>query len=504
MTLPAYNSDIQQALKWLHNQAPGITGLIQRKAQWYDRFSRQFWANWERDVFNLKTANPFGLMVWCIILGTPSKGFGLYPKNSSWAFGRLRQNFIYSGTQVPPPADASPGGNFYGGGDAEILNLDEIRKVLQLRYVALISNGSIAYINRMLRYIFNDDEPWDEAAGLYFYLMDSTGENGPVENLAVYRKDWEGMVLLSSSPRTNHVLTSTPASDADWPGVDPAASGLPVTVETASATAPDGSATVCKLTKPAGSTAYVSAPIDGPLGSGSTVTFSFFAKAGSTRFIAIQSAADFPSRADAVFDLDSGNVISDQMLDSSVVSARMIRLENGWWRCVLTTKTVSSSFRAAYVAPAETNFSWIDSNSSAAIDVLIWGAQIELGDTPTGYLKTTGAPVTITDYVLQNAQTGTVKFTQPLPTGVEAYWTGDWKGRSATAPARFAVGDGTQDTFNLSSPAYIGLPTSGAFKLEYRVGPALNLSPQLINLMNDRAVGIMPTCAGCDVKVIQE
>ncbi|WP_460996476.1 phage head spike fiber domain-containing protein, partial [Staphylococcus aureus] len=140
------------------------------------------------------------------------------------------------------------------------------------------------------------------------------------------------------------------------------------------------------LTKPAGSTAYVSAPIDGPLGSGSTVTFSFFAKAGSTRFIAIQSAADFPSRADAVFDLDSGHVISDQMLDSSVVSARMIRLENGWWRCVLTTKTVSSSFRAAYIAPAETNFSWIDSNSSAAIDVLIWGAQIDLGDTPTGYL----------------------------------------------------------------------------------------------------------------------
>ncbi|HID8310974.1 TPA: DUF2612 domain-containing protein, partial [Pseudomonas aeruginosa] len=68
MTLPAYNSDIQQALKWLQNQAPGITGLVQRKAQWYDRFSRQFWVNWERDVFNLKTANPFGLMVWCIIL----------------------------------------------------------------------------------------------------------------------------------------------------------------------------------------------------------------------------------------------------------------------------------------------------------------------------------------------------------------------------------------------------------------------------------------------------
>ncbi|XAO36855.1 hypothetical protein WP1_216 [Pseudomonas phage WP1] len=149
---------------------------------------------------------------------------------------------------------------------------------------------------------------------------------------------------------------------------------------------------MCKLTKPAGSTAYVSAPINGPLGSGSTVTFSFFAKAGSTRFTAIQSAADFPSRADAVFDLDSGNMISDQMLDSSVVSARMIRLENGWWRCVLTTKTVSSSFRAAYVAPAETNFGWTDSNSSAATDVLTWGAQIELGDTPTGYWRLPGRP----------------------------------------------------------------------------------------------------------------
>ncbi|XAO36662.1 hypothetical protein WP1_023 [Pseudomonas phage WP1] len=30
------------------------------------------------------------------------------------------------------------------------------------------------------------------------------------------------------------------------------------------------------------------------------------------------------------------------------------------------------------------------------------------------------------------------------------------------------------------------------------------MSPQLISLINDRAVGIMPTCAGCDVKVIQE
>lgn len=504
MTLPAYNSNIQQALKWLHNQAPGITGLIQRKAQWYDRFSRQFWANWERDVFHLKTANPFGLMVWCRILGTPSKGFGLYPKNSSWAFGRLRQNFIYSGAQVPPPADASPGGNFYGGGNAEILNLDEIRKVLQLRYVALISNGSIAYINRMLKYIFNDDEPWDEAAGLYFYLMDLTGENGPVENLKVYRKDWEGLVLLSSTPRSNHVLVSTPSSSADWPGENPSGTGSPVTVETASATAPDGSATACKLTKAAGSTAYVIAPIDGPLGSGDTVTFSFFAKAGSTRFVAIRSAADFPSRADAVFDLDAGNVISDQMLDSSVVSAHMIRLENGWWRCVLTTKTVSSSFRAAYMSPAESNFSWIDVESSSTIDVLIWGAQVEVGDVPTGYLKTDGTLGTVTDYALQNVQTGAVKFTQPLPVGSEAYWTGDWKGGTAAEPARFAIGNGTQDTFTLSDPAYIGLPTSGAFKLEYRVGPALNLSPQLINLMNDRAVGIMPTCAGCDVKVIQE
>ncbi len=101
-----------------------------------------------------------------------------------------------------------------------------------------------------------------------------------------------------------------PASDADWPGVDPAASGRPVTVETASATAPDGSATVCRLTKPAGSTAYVSAPIDGPLGPVACNVF-VLRESRIIRFIAVQLAAHFPSRADAVFDLDSGNVISE-------------------------------------------------------------------------------------------------------------------------------------------------------------------------------------------------
>ncbi|XAO36854.1 hypothetical protein WP1_215 [Pseudomonas phage WP1] len=35
---------------------------------------------------------------------------------------------------------------------------------------------------------------------------------------------------------------------------------------------------------------------------------------------------------------------------------------------------------------------------------------------------------------MQNAQTGTVKFTQPLPTGVEAYWTG--AGKAGLRPSR--------------------------------------------------------------------
>src|ERR1700730_2318587 len=97
MTMQAYDGDLTQALKWLQNEAPNLQSLVNQKAAWYSQFHESFWANWQVNVFNLQTANSFGLMVWCIILGVPSQLFGLYPVDASFAYGALRQNYKYSG-----------------------------------------------------------------------------------------------------------------------------------------------------------------------------------------------------------------------------------------------------------------------------------------------------------------------------------------------------------------------------------------------------------------------
>jgi hypothetical protein len=100
-------------------------------------------------------------MIWCIILGVPSQLFGLYPGNTSFAYGAYRQNYVYSGEGYAIMDPNMQGGNFYGGGDTTVLNLNEVVYALQLRYASLVSNGRISFINRMLNFIFNGGKPWD-------------------------------------------------------------------------------------------------------------------------------------------------------------------------------------------------------------------------------------------------------------------------------------------------------------------------------------------------------
>lgn len=217
MTMTPYNTDITRALKWMHNNAPNIQSIVQQKSNWYVQFQDQFWDQWEIDVFNLQTASPFGLMVWCIILGVPAALFGLYPENLSWAFGPNRQNFVYSGSDPTLPNPNLTGGNFYGGGNSTIVDLQEVRWALQLRYAALISNGRVQFINEMLNWIFNGGQPWNFATKNYIYLADSTtygaapvitsvSSNGSVVPGANYSTSSQ-KVTFTTAPVTSAALT---------------------------------------------------------------------------------------------------------------------------------------------------------------------------------------------------------------------------------------------------------------------------------------------------------
>jgi len=218
-----FNGNQEQALKWLQSQAPGIQQLVKSKAAWYDQFQRQFWDDWKVNVFDIRTANSFGLMIWCIILGVPAGGFGLYPTSQAWAYGPNRQNFVYSGADPSiPVGNRSTGGNFFGGGSSEILDINEIRNTLRLRYVAIVNNGSVAFINKMLRYIFNDDEPWDFPGGRYFYLADCTCEHGTA--LPAFQMEYRIGPAMNLSPQLVNLYNDPKM------GIVPSSAGSKVTV----------------------------------------------------------------------------------------------------------------------------------------------------------------------------------------------------------------------------------------------------------------------------------
>ena len=181
MTMTPFNGDQLQSLKWLQNKAPNIQSMAQQKADWYSKYCDSFWTNWQTAVFDIRTANNFGLAVWAIILGLPAGTFNFSPLVRAWAYGPNRQNYVFDPNFDPPslPNPNTIGGNFYGSGQSVVTAISEIRYALLLRYVALVSNGRLAFVNHMLQYIFNGGEPWDFPNNKFFYVTDSTDATSP-------------------------------------------------------------------------------------------------------------------------------------------------------------------------------------------------------------------------------------------------------------------------------------------------------------------------------------
>lgn len=140
-----YSADILRSLLWQYNKAERLEKLQFSKQAWYDENQRDFWENWYRDVFDLRTANEFGCQVWARILGmklaitsSPTN-----PDQPSWAFGSLNQNF--------------ENGNFGSLSSGTVgLTLEQKRLVLRLRYFQLITRCTVPEINRFMAMIFGD------------------------------------------------------------------------------------------------------------------------------------------------------------------------------------------------------------------------------------------------------------------------------------------------------------------------------------------------------------
>lgn len=573
MTMKPYNTDLTRALKWMHNKAPNLQTIIQKKSDWYHRYNDQFWTNWQQNVFDIRTANAFGLVVWCIILGLPLDIFDFAPITNAFAFGNQRGNYldggghhnpitfisgpnIYeSGALVAPanyslnsttdvvtfstaptvgsvltwtgtisgidgqhliineprgfgtgdgtttafsltPSDSANyntvGFNFYGGGSESVALLNEVRYACQLRYVALVSNGRQQWINQMLKYIFSPNAAWDFPNKKYFYLHDSTGTPQPVTGQSVWRSDWQGNVLLSTSARTNVLTYSAQISTSNgWTTLQ---------ANITNSAGPDGTANGAATIAPTFTSiacyARHASLISG-LALNTVHTMSVFVKAGTSR------SSDF-TLYDSTYSQIVGQIIINWDVNGVASFGGGVYIDGtgkctptgvaGWYRleCQFNTNTNASI-----------GFQLTPDKTGNELTCTYAYPQIEQRAGAGSYIPTAGSTATLTDYSL-NTTTGALTMSVAPANGAVLTWQGTWDWASWTSPNQFGVGNGSTVNFQLTKPPGAVTPITNAFYMEYRIGANMKLSSQFVNILNNPAYGVMPQCAGVKYTVVQE
>lgn len=136
-----FHSDLLRAILWQYENADKLKTLAARKADYFNRSTVAFWQHWHRDVFNIDTANDFGLAVWARILDV-SLGIDVSPSDKTkigFGFGKKR-NFK---------------GNFRRNADYTLmLTPSQKRLIIRMRYFNLTQSPTVVNINTFLERFF--------------------------------------------------------------------------------------------------------------------------------------------------------------------------------------------------------------------------------------------------------------------------------------------------------------------------------------------------------------
>jgi hypothetical protein len=231
---------------------------------------------------------------------------------------------------------------------------------------------------------------------------------------------------------------------------------------TATETGPDGVSGSAYLYKDnsAGGTGQVYLYTDlGGLATSTSHTYSCFLKADqlSWAFLEINNFTT-PVNSEAWFDLSNGVVGT---VDAGFDQAFIEDVGDGWYRCSVsfTTDTSDTAGRLLIrVADADADTT-VDLDGTSSI--LIYGAQFELGSTPSSYIPTAGSTVTRAAETL-TASAANLPWPTPVETtGIELVTNGDFATNDLTGFTTTITGTGSVDA---STGAAVITATDGSNK----------------------------------------
>lgn len=163
-----FSVELMQALLWQYNNATRLRYLLTEKNLFYIQNQTQFWQDWYTNVFNLETANQFGLAVWSIILGVPLF-IEMTPDPEGkpvWGFNEIDGMFPdYESTWLN--FDLS---SFTTRSSVVTLTVEEQRLLLRLRYFQLTSRGEAPRTNKFLNTLFSGYTKTNPAYGIAYML----------------------------------------------------------------------------------------------------------------------------------------------------------------------------------------------------------------------------------------------------------------------------------------------------------------------------------------------
>lgn len=137
------NVNLLRSILWQYENADKLKALVIGQQEWINENHTKFWNDWIRDVFNLKTANSFGLAVWARILDVQLTIEREENLEDVFGFGAEHENFENGGFGV-------------AAGAIDNVSVEQARKLLLARYFTLTHAPTVPNANMILEVLFGE------------------------------------------------------------------------------------------------------------------------------------------------------------------------------------------------------------------------------------------------------------------------------------------------------------------------------------------------------------